>query len=84
MLFAVGFISCSSIFEDDKVKEKITNPLPSFIPIVLSFSMPLVCSTFAMFQKYVFETKKIAASDYTFGYFLIRQGIFFLISFWYF
>jgi hypothetical protein len=84
MLFAVGFISCSSIFEDESLKEKIVSPLPSFIPIVLSFSMPLVCSSFAMFQKYVFETKKIAASDYTFGYFLIRQAIFFLISLWYF
>lgn len=37
-----------------------------------------------MFQKYVFETKKISSADYTFGYFLIRQAISFLLSLLYF
>jgi len=58
--------------------------LPIFMPIILSFSMPLVCSSFAMFQKYVFEVKKVPVNDYTFGYILIRQFIAFIVSIFYF
>ena len=58
--------------------------LPIFMPIILSFSMPLVCSSFAMFQKYVFEVKKIPVAEYTFGYILVRQSISFIISLFYF
>ena len=54
------------------------------MPIILSFSMPLVCSSFAMFQKYVFEVKKVPVNDYTFGYILIRQLIVFIVSIFYF
>ena len=54
------------------------------MPIILSFSMPLVCSSFAMFQKYVFEVKKVHVADYTFGYILVRQLISFIVSLFYF
>jgi hypothetical protein len=54
------------------------------MPIILSFSMPLVCSSFAMFQKYVFEVKKVPVNDYTFGYILIRQVIAFIGSIFFF
>lgn len=46
--------------------------------------MPLVCSSFAMFQKYVFEVKKVHVADYTFGYILVRQLISFIVSLFYF
>ena len=46
--------------------------------------MPLVCSSFAMFQKYVFEVKKVHVADYTFGYILVRQLISFIVSLLYF
>jgi hypothetical protein len=46
--------------------------------------MPLVCSSFAMFQKYVFEVKKVPVNDYTFGYILIRQAIAFIASIFFF
>jgi hypothetical protein len=58
--------------------------LPIFMPIILSFSMPLVCSSFAMFQKYVFEVKKVPVNDYTFGYVLVRQLIAFIVSIFFF
>lgn len=57
--------------------------IPIVIPVLISFSMPLVCSTFGMFTKYVFS-KKINALDFNFGYFIITKGFFFLASLLYF
>lgn len=57
--------------------------IPIVVPVLVSFSMPLVCSTFGMFTKYVFS-KNINALDFNFGYFIVTKGFFFLASLVYF
>ena len=84
MLIAVMFISLSAGYHDSDDEVTTGKRLPIFFPILLSFSISLICSSFAMFQKYVFEVKKIPVADYTFGYYLIRQSIAFVLSIFYF
>ena len=35
------------------------SPLPIYIPVLVSMTMPLVCSFFGMFTKYVLKDKQI-------------------------
>ena len=58
--------------------------IPAYIPVLVSFSMPLVCCNASMFTKYVIGTKKISSLDYSFGYFLVEKSIEFLASLVYF
>ena len=60
------------------------NPVPIYVPVMISCLLPVIFSNFGMFSKYVFIYKKISPQDFTFGYFLIARGMFFLVSLYYF
>lgn len=80
MLIAGAFISLSNLFEGSDLYADPINPLPIYVPVLVSCILPIIFSFFGMFTKYVFGTKKIGSDDFTFGYFLIFKGIVFLVS----
>jgi hypothetical protein len=84
MLLAGSFISLSNLFEGSDDYADPINPLPIYVPVLVSCLLPIIFSNFGMFTKYVFGTKKIGSDDFTFGYFLIFKGTFFLLSIVYF
>jgi hypothetical protein len=47
-------------------------------------TMPIICSNFGMFTKYVVGKKHISAQDFTFGYALVSKGLFVIVSIFYF
>lgn len=78
MLVAATSISLSQLFMHETDPSRV-GEIPILIPILVSFSMPLVCSNFGMFTKYVYK-RGINANDFTFGYLLMAKGFFFLAS----
>jgi len=82
MLAAAACISLSPSGKSSG--QTIENLLPIYIPVIISFSMPLICSTFGMFSKYALGTKRISPFDFSFGYFMVGKGFFFLASLIYF
>ena len=46
----------------------------------MSFTVPVICSTFAVWSKFALKTKKIKPSDFTFGYFILAKGVFLIVS----
>ena len=84
MIFAGTFISLSNLWKDAAVFADPINPVPIYVPILISFILPVTFSGFGMFSIWVFRYKKISPMDFTFGYFLIARGMFFCISIWYF
>ena len=51
---------------------------------MVSFSMPVVCSSFSMFTKFACGIRGISGQDYTFGYCLVAKGFFFIGSLFHF
>lgn len=84
MFLAGSFISLSNLFEEASVAADPVNPVPIYVPVLVSMTLPVIFATFGMYTKFVFGTKKISAMDFTFGYFLIVKGIAFIVSIWYF
>lgn len=83
-MLAGAFISLSNLFKDASIYADPIDPLPIYVPVLVSCLLPLIFSFFGMFTKYVFGTKKISPDDFTFGYFLIFKGFFAVMSIWYF
>ena len=50
----------------------------------MSFSVPVICSTFAVWSKFALQTKNIKPSDFTFGYFILAKGVFLIVSLFHF
>lgn len=84
MLLAGSFISLSNLFKEASIAADPVSPLPIIVPVLCSMLLPVIFSTFGIFTKYVFGTKRISPLDFTFGYFLIVKGTALLISAWYF
>lgn len=83
MLAAATCISLSQLFTHKVAVNSEAATIPIIIPVLVSFSMPLVCCNFGIFTRYVFS-KKITANDFSFGYFVVGKGFFFLASLVYF
>jgi hypothetical protein len=84
MFSAASFISLSNLFEAASINADPLDPLPIYVPVMCSFSMPLICSTMMMFTKYVTGTKKMLCLDFSFGYTLVAKGLFVIVSLVYF
>lgn len=84
MFSAAAFISLSHLFEEASIHADPINPLPIYIPVMTSACMPVCCSCFGLYIKYVLTTKKISSHDFTFSYFFIYKGVCLLLSILYF
>lgn len=81
MLAAAIWISLSPYFLDDQEFDaEGSNRIPTYYAVMMSFCVPVICATFAVWTKYAIIVKKISASDFTFGYFLLAKGIFVIAS----
>lgn len=78
MFGAAIWISLSSSFVSKPYGNIDVNTplLPVYYPLIMSLSVPIICSMFAVWSKFAMINKKISPSDFTFGYFLIAKGIF--------
>lgn len=45
-----------------------TDLLPIYVPIMVSFLMPITCAFFTVFIRYSFNTLQVTANAWTFGY----------------
>ena len=59
MLAAAICISLSNLFKEAQMHADPVSPLPIYIPVLVSMTMPVVCSFFGMFTKYVLKDKQI-------------------------
>ena len=80
MLCAASLISLSQLFRQQHSDSAVQYTVPIIVPVMVSFSMPVVCSSFSMFTKYSCGIKGITAYDYTFGYCIVAKGFFFIAS----
>ena len=84
MFCAATFISLSNLFAEASANASEIDPLPIIVPVLTSLTMPIICSNFGMFTKYVVGKKHISAQDFTFGYALVSKGLFVIVSIFYF
>lgn len=76
MLVACAFISLSNVFAEAPSEAEDGTPLlPIFVPVLVSCSMPIVCSCFGVFTRWVYTKTTMTSEDFTFGYFLVYKGI---------
>lgn len=84
MFLAGTFISLSNLYKTAALNADPVNPLPIYVPVLMSCTIPMIFSSFSIFTRYVFRVKKISATDYTFSYIMLTRGCCMLTSIFYF
>ena len=84
MFCAGAFISLSNLYESAALQADPDNPLPIYVPVLMSCTIPMIFSSFSIFTRYVFRVKKINATDYTFSYIMLMRGCCSLTTVFYF
>ncbi len=85
MFCAASLISLSQLFRNSHSNDSsVEYTVPIIVPVMVSFSMPVVCSSFSMFTKFACGIKGISGQDYTFGYCIVAKGFFFIGSLFHF
>ena len=79
MFAAAACISLSNLFTAP-VEQGGEYTLPVIVPVLVSFTMPLICSIGGMWTKGVFIKTHINPTDFTVGYFFVMKTIATLIS----
>lgn len=82
MLAAAIWLSLSQTWTDTTVHDH--GLIPVYYPIIMSISVPIICSVFAVWSKFALIKRKISPADFTLGYLLIGKGGFFIASIFYF
>ena len=83
MITAGALISLSHVFAEapsSNESEEESDLLPIFLPVLVSCSMPIICSGFGVFTRWVFTKTTMASDDLTFGYFLVYKGLAVLVQ----
>jgi hypothetical protein len=81
MLAAAIWLSLSQAWTETTEQE---NESIAVYPIIMSISVPIICSVFAVWSKFALIKRKISPADFTLGYLLIGKGGFFIASIFYF
>jgi drug/metabolite transporter (DMT)-like permease len=74
MITAGALISLSNVFAEAP-SDPDEDLLPIYIPVLVSCTMPIICSGFGVFTRWVFTRTTMASDDLTFGYFLVYKGL---------
>jgi hypothetical protein len=60
LIIAGSLISLSHLFTEAAIYADPVNPVPIYVPVMVSCLLPVIFSSFGMFSKFVFIYKKIS------------------------
>ena len=83
MMFCAILVSLSKLFVTADAEDIYS--VPMIVPVLMSFTMPIICAVFTFVGKHVTVTRGVAPNDWAFDYFFINSVVFMILgiqSFW--